>query len=76
LRVERDLERLVKIPRLDMSVILERLNVLRDKLQAIESEKVDGSFRGADDAEAIPCGQAVLDSIMNECFCLVKELQI
>jgi hypothetical protein len=75
LRAERDLERLAKTPRLGMPAILECLGGLRDKLQVIESKKVDGSFRSADDSQTIPRGQAVLDTIMNECLCLVVEIQ-
>jgi hypothetical protein len=58
-----------------MPAILERLGGLRDKIQVIESEKVDGPFRIADDSQTIPRGQAVLDTIMNECFCLVVVIQ-
>jgi hypothetical protein len=76
LRAEQNLERLATTPRLGMPAIFERLGGLRAKLLEIESEKIGGSFRSADDAESIPCGQAVLDSIMSECFCLVKEIQV
>jgi hypothetical protein len=51
------------------------LGVLRDKLQAVEGGKIDGSFRSEADPEKIPRGQAVLDSILSECFCLVAEIQ-
>jgi hypothetical protein len=58
-----------------MPDILVRLGVLQDKLQAVEGGKIDGSFRGEADPEKIPRGQAVLQSIISECFCLVAEIQ-
>jgi hypothetical protein len=58
-----------------MTDILVRLGGLRDRLQTVEGGKIKGSFRGEADLEKIPRGQAVLDSIMSECFCLVAEIQ-
>jgi hypothetical protein len=75
LRSEKDLERLAVAPRLGIPAILETAGRLRDKLHAIEGDKVDGSFRSADDDKTIPRGQAVLDAIMSECFCIVAEIQ-
>jgi hypothetical protein len=75
LRAERDLKRLDKTPLLGMSDILDRVGGLQEKLRDIEGEKVDGCFCSVEDPDSIPQGQAVLDSIMNECFCLVAEFQ-
>jgi hypothetical protein len=75
LRAEIDLQRLAKTPRLSKKDILDRSGGLREKLHVIEGEKVDGSFRSADNVETVPRGQAVLDSVMSECFCLIAEIQ-
>jgi hypothetical protein len=73
LRSDRDLGRLTS-PRLKSSD-MKRLSVYQAKLQQFENGKVDGSFRDETDGEKIPRGQAVLDAILSECFCIVAEIQ-
>jgi hypothetical protein len=51
----------------------DRLSRLQQRLDAVDSLRSDGRFKG-DDGSFAPQGQAVLSSIVEECYAIVSEL--
>jgi hypothetical protein len=77
LKEERDLERLSKTPQFGkgQATIEERLLGLREALSNVENEKIGGSWRDPKCPLTIPRGQAVMDSILHECWVIVASIQ-
>ena len=57
----------------DFKLTEDRILNLRERLNEVDSKRVDGRFVG-DDGDFAPKGQAVLVSLLEQCYTLVSEL--